>query len=147
MLKLNSGHGSFILSITILLMVLVLLIHVPDTGSQGTVEIALGDLKGETTIDQDKDGIYESIIIRIELIVYKSGKYGLHGSIGQGISANVGPVDLGIGPHTLELSFSGGPLSVSSLSGHLMVDVEAYSTDPGSETVLRSYSTNGEIFT
>lgn len=135
----KSHRGSLTLLVASLLLILI-----PSAGSQGTVEISLGALSGESTADIDQDGIFEYLTVEVELIVYKAGTYGLHGSLGQGITANVGPLELGIGSHTLELSFSGGPLSLSSISGSLPIEVEGYSTDPDSETVKEKYFTEGE---
>jgi hypothetical protein len=101
-------------------------------------------MKDESTIDADGDGLAESLIIEIEILVYKAGSYGILGEVGQGITANAGPVDLGIGSNILVLTFSGGSLSVSSLSGKYTISVEAYSTNPDSETVKGSFTTSRE---
>ncbi len=137
------GQGKVSLLVLVLTIIFVLVPFDVDVLSQGTIEISLGDNIKEGTIDLDEDGSYEYLLINIDLLVYIPGSYGLHGDMGQSVTANTGPFDLGIGSHEMELRFSGGAISRSSLAGHLQVEIEAYSRDPTVGSRTGSFITEG----
>lgn len=113
--------------------------------SQETIVIDLGDEISVDTEDMDKDGMAEYLIILVDVTVYEPGSYGVHGDIGQGITTSSGPFDLEIGPHPIELTFSGGQISRAAATGDLQVDLEAFSRDPEKPSSTRSYSTGISI--
>ncbi len=137
------GHHTAII-VTMGLLLLMLVPSAPPAGSQDTVKIALGRLVSEDVLDRDGDGIYEYLLMNVELIVYVPGSYGLHGELGEDMRANAGPFDLGIGSHIIELRFPGGPISRSQMDGKVNLHVDAYSRDPEMETRSRDYMSVNE---
>ncbi len=130
-----------VLSFSVLLLQTFLL---PAVG-QGATLITFGEGFDERLVDEDKDGLYEYLSIRIEVNVYDPGPYGLRGSIGNDqVVANFGPEPLEIGLHSIELLFSGGGLAQYGSSGHYQIRLELYSTNTEMDLVVKTLTTDNE---
>ncbi|MFW3146298.1 MAG: hypothetical protein ACMUIE_05755 [Thermoplasmatota archaeon] len=118
---------------------------IPGTEGQGGTGVAFGSDIEESLEDGDGDGLYEYLVLKVEVRVYEPGTYGLHGSIGNGqVNANFGPADLSIGQHHLELKISGGQLSQYGSGGHYRIMLEIYTSDLSIDPVEKEYLTEGE---
>jgi hypothetical protein len=110
--------------------------------SQGTTLITFGQGTEEALLDEDGDGLYEYLSLEVDVNVYEPGSYGLRGSIGNDqIVANFGPESLDVGPHMIELYFTGGGLTQYGASGHYQIRLELYSTNAEMDLVVRTITT------
>lgn len=111
-----------------MIFLLSIFIQAPSAISQGSVKFSFGDITHQK-LDEDNDGLYEYLVLKVELNIFEPGLYGLHGDLGYGITANNGPLEMDIGENILELRFSGGAVARSFIVGTMTVDIEAYSRD------------------
>ena len=86
------GKGSrwslAITTITLLIGMIFVLVQIPSSVSQGTVEFTFGDVSHDT-LDMDKDGQFEYLIVEVALNVFIPGNYGLHGDLALHLGAGV----------------------------------------------------------
>ncbi|MBN1389188.1 MAG: hypothetical protein JXA22_00945 [Candidatus Thermoplasmatota archaeon] len=137
------GRVPFTGQTVVLMCLLTLTMLMPImSSSQGATVIDFGDEATDVLEDADHNGLAEYLVIKVKVNVYEPGAYILHGTIGgDHIAASHGPLVLEIGPHELELRFSGGDISLFGVTGHYRIELELYSTDSSLDPVVK------EIFT
>ena len=128
--------------LTVLIVLIFLLLTLNPGGFAQLTKISFGDDIVEMLEDRDRDGLYEYMILEVEVNVYEMGSYGIFCSIGDGaVSANSGLYSLSLGSHTLEIRFPGNELKNYGFTGQYSLDLELFSSDPLEETITKGYQT------
>lgn len=96
----------------------------------------------ESTVDEDRDGSFEELVIVVGVNVYEAGAYGVYGSIEGGVvHGSSGLVNLPSGEGEVPVQFSGADIITMRPEGTYRVDMQLYSSDPGSPVRTLSFDT------
>jgi hypothetical protein len=99
----------------------------------------------ESTVDEDRDGAFEELVIVVFVNVFEAGAYGVYGSIDGGIvHGSSGLVNLPAGRGGIQVPFSGADIMTMRPEGSYAVELQLYSSDPRSPVRTLSFDTRSD---